>query len=59
MQTEFEKQLELISRGAVEILPADEFKKRLKKSIDENKPLRVKQGFDPTAPDIHRRNPQT
>ncbi len=53
MQTEFEKQLELISRGAVEILPADEFKKRLKKSIDENKPLRVKQGFDPTAPDIH------
>ncbi|MEW5925680.1 MAG: tyrosine--tRNA ligase, partial [Candidatus Zixiibacteriota bacterium] len=48
-----EKQFELISRGAVEILPGDEFRTRLKKSIDENKPLRVKQGFDPTAPDIH------
>jgi len=53
MKKEFKRQLELISRGAVEILPADEFEKRLKKSIDENKPLRVKQGFDPTAPDIH------
>ena len=53
MQREFEKQFELISRGAVEILPDDEFRTRLKRSIDENKPLRVKQGFDPTAPDIH------
>ncbi|PKK83827.1 MAG: tyrosine--tRNA ligase [candidate division Zixibacteria bacterium HGW-Zixibacteria-1] len=53
MQTEFDRQFEIISRGAVEILPGDEFKTRLKKSIDDNKPLRVKQGFDPTAPDIH------
>jgi len=50
---EFEKQYEIISRGAVDILPEEEFKARLKKSIKENKPLRVKQGFDPTAPDIH------
>ncbi len=35
------------------MLPEGEFQERLKKSIDENKPLRVKQGFDPTAPDIH------
>ncbi|MCP4633320.1 MAG: tyrosine--tRNA ligase, partial [candidate division Zixibacteria bacterium] len=53
MKTEFKDQFELISRGAIDILPEGEFEKRLKKSIDENKPLRVKQGFDPTAPDIH------
>lgn len=50
---EFERQWKIISRGAVELLPEGEFQARLKKSIAENKPLRVKQGFDPTAPDIH------
>ena len=50
---EFQEQYEIISRGAVEILPDEEFRARLKKSIEESKPLRVKQGFDPTAPDIH------
>jgi len=53
MKTEFDRQYEIITRGAVDVLPEDQFKERLKKSIDENKPLRVKQGFDPTAPDIH------
>lgn len=53
MKTEFDRQFEIISRGAVDILPEEEFKERLIKSITENKPLRVKQGFDPTAPDIH------
>ncbi len=53
MKNEFKLQYDLITRGAVDVLPEDEFKNRLKKSIDENKPLRVKQGFDPTAPDIH------
>jgi tyrosyl-tRNA synthetase len=53
MPSEFDKQWEIISRGAVELLPENEFSERLKKSIKENKPLRVKQGFDPTAPDIH------
>jgi tyrosyl-tRNA synthetase len=50
---EFNEQYEIISRGAIDILPEGEFEERLKKSISENKPLRVKQGFDPTAPDIH------
>nr|MBN2277956.1 tyrosine--tRNA ligase [candidate division Zixibacteria bacterium] len=53
MLSEFEKQFEIIARGAVDILPEEEFRQRLKKSINQNKPLRVKQGFDPTAPDIH------
>jgi tyrosyl-tRNA synthetase len=50
---ELARQWEIISRGAVEIIPEEEFKERLKKSIEDNVPLRIKQGFDPTAPDIH------
>ncbi len=50
---EFERQWKVISRGTVDILPEDEFKDRLKESLRDNKPLRVKQGFDPTSPDIH------
>ena len=41
--------LAIIERGADEILPLDELKKKLQK----NKPLRIKVGFDPTAPDLH------
>ncbi len=48
-----EKQLKVIRRGTVEILPEEELILKLKRSIRETKPLRVKQGFDPTAPDIH------
>jgi tyrosyl-tRNA synthetase len=45
--------IELLMRGTEEILPLDEFKKKLERSERENKPLIVKAGFDPTAPDIH------
>jgi tyrosyl-tRNA synthetase len=50
---EVRRQLEIIKKGAVELLPEDEFTEKLANSIKNNKPLRVKQGFDPTAPDIH------
>ncbi len=50
---EVQEQLEVIKKGAVELLPEDEFVKKLTEAITSNKPLRVKQGFDPTAPDIH------
>jgi len=50
---EFERQWKEISRGTVDLLPQGEFEERVKESIRENKPLRIKQGFDPTAPDIH------
>jgi len=50
---ELDKQLKIISRGTVEMLPAGGFELRLRESIENNKPLRVKQGFDPTSPDIH------
>lgn len=48
-----EKQLEVIRRGAVEIIPEEELIKKLKKSIATQKPLHIKLGLDPTAPDIH------
>ena len=44
-----DEQLEVIQRGVDEILPLDELKKKLEK----NKPLRIKLGMDPTAPDLH------
>ncbi len=52
-QTEFDKQWSILSRGAVEIIPEDEFKKKLALSIKNNKPLKIKLGLDPSAPDIH------
>lgn len=53
MEKSLEIQLQLIERGTVEIVPMDELKKKLAKSIMENKPLKVKLGLDPSAPDIH------
>ncbi len=50
---ELEKQWEMLSRGAVEIIPENEFKQKLAKSIKDKKPLKVKLGLDPSAPDIH------
>ncbi len=44
-----EEQLELIKRGADEVLREEELVERLK----EGRPLRIKAGFDPTAPDLH------
>ena len=53
MERDIRKQLEIIKRGAVEIFPEDELVKKLERAIAQGKPLRVKQGFDPSAPDIH------
>ena len=48
-----EKQLEVIKRGAVEVISEEGLRKKITKSIKEKRPLVVKAGFDPTAPDIH------
>src|SRR5881397_3317 len=48
-----EQQLERIRRGDVEIIREEELVEKLKRSQKTGKPLRVKAGFDPTAPDIH------
>ncbi|MCP9448555.1 MAG: tyrosine--tRNA ligase [Nitrospira sp.] len=47
------EQLELIGRGVVEIIQPAELEEKLTRSIKEGRPLRVKAGFDPTAPDLH------
>ena len=49
MSVDIEKSLELIRRGSVEIIDENELVEKLKKK----KVLRVKAGFDPTAPDLH------
>ncbi len=47
------EQLILIRRGAVEILPEEEMAAKIKRSLATGQPLRIKAGFDPTAPDLH------
>ena len=47
------EQFRLISYGVADLLPEDEFKKKLEKAVATNTPLIVKLGLDPTAPDIH------
>ena len=48
-----DKQWELISRGAEEIIPEKELKQKLEESIEKEAPLRVKLGCDPSRPDLH------
>src|SRR5258708_9790192 len=48
-----DEQLAYISKGAAEIIHAPELRARLEKSRETGRPLRVKAGFDPTAPDLH------
>jgi tyrosyl-tRNA synthetase len=48
-----QEQLQIIKRGAVEIIVETDLLKKLEKSVSTGKPLTVKLGFDPTAPDIH------
>lgn len=50
---ELHRQLELILRGTVEVIQLDELKAKLAKSLMEQRPLKIKAGFDPTAPDLH------
>ncbi|MCK9430588.1 MAG: tyrosine--tRNA ligase [Candidatus Omnitrophica bacterium] len=47
------KQIEIIKRGAVEIFSEEELRKKLEQSIKFRRPLKIKAGFDPTAPDLH------
>ena len=50
---EVEEQFEYLKKGSVEIIQEDELKAKIDRALKENKPLKVKTGFDPTAPDIH------
>jgi len=46
-------QLDLITKGAAEIIPHAALKERIAQSIASGRPMRIKAGFDPTAPDLH------
>ncbi|MGR6126808.1 tyrosine--tRNA ligase [Paenibacillus sp. SER-28] len=52
-QVEVERQLEVIRRGVAEIVPEDELKRKVIKSVVSGEPLKIKLGLDPSAPDIH------
>jgi tyrosyl-tRNA synthetase len=51
--SELSRQLDLILRGAVEVIQQTELESKLARSLKEKRPLRIKAGFDPTAPDLH------
>ncbi|RJX35090.1 MAG: tyrosine--tRNA ligase [Desulfurivibrio sp.] len=53
MKWTIEEQVALIERGAVDVISREDLIKKLKKSRETGVPLRVKAGFDPTAPDLH------
>ncbi|HOW56129.1 MAG TPA: tyrosine--tRNA ligase [Syntrophorhabdaceae bacterium] len=48
-----EEQVAVIKRGAVDLVNEEELRKKLARSEAEKRPLRVKLGLDPTAPDLH------
>jgi tyrosyl-tRNA synthetase len=48
-----DEQLDYLQKGAAEIIRVSDLRERLELSQKENRPLRVKAGFDPTAPDLH------
>jgi tyrosyl-tRNA synthetase len=47
------QQLDLILRGVVEVIHPIELEAKLTRALKEQRPLRIKAGFDPTAPDLH------
>jgi tyrosyl-tRNA synthetase len=54
VRREIQQQIDIISRGAVELLPEEELRAKLAGHLNGTRgPLRIKQGFDPTSPDIH------
>jgi tyrosyl-tRNA synthetase len=48
-----DEQLDLITKGAAEIIPLEALKERVAQSLASGVPMRIKAGFDPTAPDLH------
>ncbi|MFW5998181.1 MAG: tyrosine--tRNA ligase [Bacillota bacterium] len=48
-----EEQVKILKRGISEIISESDLKEKLKKASEENRPLKVKLGLDPSAPDIH------
>lgn len=53
LEKEIIRQMEIVRRGTAEIVPEDQLVAKLRKSLTSGKPLKIKLGLDPTAPDIH------
>ncbi len=53
MNYTIEEQVSLIERGTVDVVSRDDLAKKLEKSRASGVPLKIKTGFDPTAPDLH------
>jgi len=53
MNYTIDEQVALIERGAVDVVSREDLVKKLKKSGESGVPLKIKTGFDPTAPDLH------
>ena len=53
MKHDFDTQYKELTRGSVEVIEREAFKERLKQSIADKKPLRIKLGCDPSVPDLH------
>ena len=50
---ELDRQLAYLTKGCVDVVPVEELKAKLERSIASGRPLSVKVGFDPSAPDLH------
>jgi tyrosyl-tRNA synthetase len=53
MDKDIAEQFRYLQKGSVEIIQEDELKAKLERSLKDGRPLKVKAGFDPTAPDLH------
>lgn len=53
IEQEVERQLNVLKRGAYEIVPETALREKLTRAVKEDRPLKVKLGLDPSAPDIH------
>ncbi|MCA1054350.1 tyrosine--tRNA ligase [Rossellomorea aquimaris] len=52
-QAEVERQISLYQNGVVDVIPTTELRDKVARSIQTGKPLKIKLGLDPTAPDVH------
>ncbi|QQK77336.1 tyrosine--tRNA ligase [Salicibibacter cibarius] len=52
-EREIDQQVKALQRGIVEIIPEEAFREKIKKSVITGKPLKIKLGMDPSAPDVH------
>ncbi|MCS1350116.1 tyrosine--tRNA ligase [Mechercharimyces sp. CAU 1602] len=53
MEQEINRQLNILQRGTAEIIPVEELKTKIQRSLETGEPLKAKLGLDPTAPDLH------